>query len=785
MMTFTIAQAAGWLINPALAGFGAAAVSIPIVIHLLTRLRRQQVQWAAMRFLTLAFREQKQRLRLEQWLLLLVRCLILLLLGLALGQPLLEMWLAKLGGAGSGSGGRLVHLVMDDALSTQADEGGRARFERLRETALTITDQMKPTDRLALWRSARPVRSVMKPAAFDAATARQLLTTMKPRYSSSDLTAALSEIAKSAAEPQPPDRGRPVVVIVLSDFAATTLDLRPSPPKSVAQLADHAKIFVLPPAQSAANVQITSLTPRRRTLVVDAVAGRAVSVEIKLRRFADDRADPLTRLSVRLRDGEKVISEVKRDHRWSAGQGAATFQFDLPLDVVSASAISQEAIERNVTIEASIQNAGISGSASGGGSGGSGGISGGGSGGDAIEADNHRFSVVALRRRLMIAVVDDAAGLTGDESKSALRPRDWVAMALAPRTESPDVIEPASDSMELYALDATKIDSASLDTLDAAIVLRPDRLSEQGVKALKAFASRGGLVWLTAPNTDAPLTWVAPLLERFKLDWRVALEPTQTPQPGTALAAGGVVPEALNLLGADWESLLRPVRVYRSLKVTAAEGSDATWLSTADGSSLLLAGRHGEGWVLLLTVAMDDRWTNLPTKPLFVPLLHETLRSLIGQRGDDAVLAGQRPELGGRWANIKQLVRLRNDRSPRGTGINLIEEKGRRTTAKTLDEPGIYHTQPSGRQLAINVDAAGGDLRAIDGQQAATWLGAQLLNQQQPALALTTQQEQTNIGWQLLWCVAGLVLLETALARWFSHAAKMKGALAKPMRRAA
>ncbi len=37
-----------------------------------------------MRFLLEAYRKQKQRMRFEQWLLLLVRCLIVLLLGLAL-----------------------------------------------------------------------------------------------------------------------------------------------------------------------------------------------------------------------------------------------------------------------------------------------------------------------------------------------------------------------------------------------------------------------------------------------------------------------------------------------------------------------------------------------------------------------------------------------------------------------------------------------------------------------------------------------------------------------------
>ena len=72
--------------NPAML-FGAFAVAAPIIIFLLTRFRHRTVDWAALTFLQRALKRQQRRLRLENLLLLLIRCLIVLLFVLALARP--------------------------------------------------------------------------------------------------------------------------------------------------------------------------------------------------------------------------------------------------------------------------------------------------------------------------------------------------------------------------------------------------------------------------------------------------------------------------------------------------------------------------------------------------------------------------------------------------------------------------------------------------------------------------------------------------------------------------
>ena len=70
----------------ALAAAAGGAVSIPIIIHLLNRKRFRVVTWAAMRFLLAAQRKNTRRMRLEQLILLAVRCLMVLLLVLAMAS---------------------------------------------------------------------------------------------------------------------------------------------------------------------------------------------------------------------------------------------------------------------------------------------------------------------------------------------------------------------------------------------------------------------------------------------------------------------------------------------------------------------------------------------------------------------------------------------------------------------------------------------------------------------------------------------------------------------------
>src|SRR5438094_1027277 len=100
-------------VHPALL-WGLTLGALPILLHLLQRRRYRVRRWAAMEFLRSSVRQSSRRLRIEQWLLLMVRALILMLAALALSRP---VWHSpRWGWLGSRAAAQVV-LVLDDSYS--------------------------------------------------------------------------------------------------------------------------------------------------------------------------------------------------------------------------------------------------------------------------------------------------------------------------------------------------------------------------------------------------------------------------------------------------------------------------------------------------------------------------------------------------------------------------------------------------------------------------------------------------------------------------------------------
>ncbi|TDB60807.1 BatA domain-containing protein [Arundinibacter roseus] len=130
-------------INPAM-WWAAAAVAIPIAIHLWHQKKGQLMPWAATRWLLEKNQTPQRGLRLEKWLLLLLRCLLVLLLAMILAEPFLKK---------NDSSATLptVHLVQPDEfilenyrfeLTKAQQDGDELRW--LTPEASTINDALTP-----------------------------------------------------------------------------------------------------------------------------------------------------------------------------------------------------------------------------------------------------------------------------------------------------------------------------------------------------------------------------------------------------------------------------------------------------------------------------------------------------------------------------------------------------------------------------------------------------------------------------------------------------------------
>src|SRR5476651_2448634 len=102
-----------FFLNPGFLFIAAALISVPIIIHLINRMRFKRVRWAAMEFLLKAAKRTRRRLIIEQLLLLALRCLLIALIGLLVSRFI---------GCGDSNtiGKPNLHLVLlDDTLSMQ------------------------------------------------------------------------------------------------------------------------------------------------------------------------------------------------------------------------------------------------------------------------------------------------------------------------------------------------------------------------------------------------------------------------------------------------------------------------------------------------------------------------------------------------------------------------------------------------------------------------------------------------------------------------------------------
>ncbi len=768
-MQALLAQVLAPFIAPALAWAGLALVAIPVGIHLLSRWRRKPEPWGAMRFLVEAYRKQKRRMHFEQWLLLLLRCLIVLLLGLALARPLLVGTLGQWLGA-LDSQGRVVNVVIDDAMSTRATDGpGVTRFDRLIDKAVAVIDSLEAGDRATIWRAGRPAGAVIAEPTADRAVLRAALKQMRPGYSRPDLPAALKLISDRMDDGQAvPDRS---VTVLLGDFTRSARYIEQAFDLGSQVGGSSGTLIVSRPLSGLDNIQVLSVKPRRRVVWIDGLSGGRIAAEVRVARYSESLAEASVSLTVSLIDVQgRSVSSLRRRVYFLAGQSVASVSVDIPVDTTVSRLDAQGG--EVLTIRAQLEST---------------------TGG--LTPDDQAYAAVELRRRLRVAVVDEQAGfLVGDNA--GLTPGQWVSLALRPRG-----IDQVGAVEVVSVTPAELNDPSRLESLDAVMLMRPDRLFNPVWRELASFAEAGGLVWVFTPANDGSAPWVSPMLDTFNPGWQIGLEPVTLDEVDEA--SGGswsfsgepLSAEPLERLAADWQALIRPVRVYRRLPLVVPDADawvflDQTILSgevERSGRQAVLAHHFvGRGSLMLLSTAVDTRWTNLPTKPLFVPLVHETLRGVLGLRdrpGIVSAVAGDQPALGLAWSGLSALDRLevsgdliteeRDDAVVNPQWV--VGESGVQLVGPVVS-PGVYQatTDAGPRRLIVDVDPQAGDMRQIDEEAFAHWLDGlgewRWLDDEDPGASLRRTSEVADIGWALLWVLLALVLLETVVARYLSHA---------------
>jgi hypothetical protein len=192
--------------------FGLAAAAVPILIHLFTRKRPREMKFPSLEFLSEVNRSEIRRLRLRQWLLLLLRTLAVAALALAMSRPALR------GSAGLSRNASTTVVALVDrsgSMGAMAPDGTLlAGAKRALESLLTT---LGPADELLLVPYDQGPHAVSAQPLTDVARLRAETQSLAPSARATDHIPALEFAARVLAGSRSLNRE----LFWLSDFQAS------------------------------------------------------------------------------------------------------------------------------------------------------------------------------------------------------------------------------------------------------------------------------------------------------------------------------------------------------------------------------------------------------------------------------------------------------------------------------------------------------------------------------------------------------------------------------------
>jgi hypothetical protein len=186
-----------WFLNPWML-LGGLAIASPILIHLLNKRRFKIVEWAAMDFLFQADKKNRRRVELENFILLLLRCLAMLLLAFMLARPFLPSSLTQI--ARQAKKFERIFLI-DDSLSQRVLNNQLPALDTIKTSMVELLTQLAATDDSENWltviltsRPEQPLLANEPLTSNTLATVIQTLTSIETTDTVADYSVALTEL---------------------------------------------------------------------------------------------------------------------------------------------------------------------------------------------------------------------------------------------------------------------------------------------------------------------------------------------------------------------------------------------------------------------------------------------------------------------------------------------------------------------------------------------------------------------------------------------------------------
>lgn len=704
-------------LSPLLLG-GLVLAGIPLIIHLLNRRRFQVVDWAPMKYLKLTLRTNRRRLKLEQWLLLLVRTLVIVVLILAVARPVISA--SGLSGVLGGRGRTSRVLVIDDSLSMGYRAEPRSAFTQGIEAAAKYVDAVGSQDTLTVRVTSAPEATLAKEAH------KQAFAQLKGNLGELDLSDTLSNWG--------------------AVFEKIDEDLRTAtfPSKEVTIITDLRKkgwdSGVTAFADKWAGEGVT-------LRIIDAGSRQTGNVALTEFRQEDAIALPGSAVNLRaeLRNGNASASPPEQATLSVGDQQRPTMLPELPPAGSSVVPLSVR-FERpgNFPVTLALPGAG-----------------------DPLTEDNTRYLASVVREKIDLVLIDGEPGANPFESET-----DFLSLAFTVANDAWHV-EHVTDPAWLTA-------TREGGPPDVIVLANVASLTEQQAAALERLVRAGAGVMIFMGERVEPIAYNDRLYAGGK-GLLPALIDGIAEEAVTGLVIEPAEASPLEMLRRISTASLARVRARKHMAVTVPEkGVEgvrilARW-NGPEGRPAVVEKSLGLGRVILFTMTADRQWSDWPIEPTYVLAVRSAALNLTrGSGRQDNVSVGQplvyqfhgpdrplEPRISVPGSDAAQPLLV----EPVEGGFTLRYADTRRAGMYAMSWKDI-RGNPHGHLFAVNFDASESELDPIADEQLIGLMGRLKPEIVHANVVSEAKQQAGKEAWRTLaTALLALLAAETMLAVW-------------------
>ncbi len=715
-------------LNPAFLG-ALALVGIPILIHLLRRKQIKRVQWAAMEFLRLSQERQKKRLRIEEVILLLLRCLMVACIVLAFTRPVLR----SLGIPILSANARVYAIIVLDTSRSMGHQSndGKTNFQRAQESAeVLLTKVLRPGDAVSLvLLSDKPEDSVSAPS-FDLNLLRQKVRAMRPSSRGTDYTEGVRSVNRLLRESRIP--AKEVYWISDDQSVAWESSKRDTAKATWQELGTIARVTWVSVGATPAerdNLAVEPLT-QGTSLITPQLPAR---LEARITNYGTKSYNEmLVHLIV---EGKKVGSA--RFSLPANGSGIARFLYRFPKSGTFTGRIeltSPESIDR-------------------------------------LEADNSTPFAVTVRDRLKVLVLDPRPNPDPAHSESF-----YIVTAMAPSNEGESIAPTLRESSSFSGL--------NLRDYDAVVYVNALEIPVGDRKALQEYVKQGGGV-LFFPGSDTSgqrlntdLNAIGLLPATLNARRTLAEADSVTLNPGSITH-----PAILSLKDTSNLNIGIPrFQTYFVLEPQTDADPNAIQplVRFSSGDPAFVERKVGQGKVILAASGAGTNWNQMPLKSSYVPFLYQVISYLgTGPASRRTLNQDDTLNLSLPVSDTGKPVKITLPDNSTTSESSVLDARGGTFSYKNTRQAGIYRIDVEGGKthdaFAVSSPTSESNLTYADPATLAPQSGlakANLTVANSPT-QLQASVQRSRFGaelWRpLLWLLIPMMLLESLLAQRFGR----------------